>query len=402
MNADEFAETVLTQRQILVCVGCGGVGKTTVAASLALEAARRGRQALVLTIDPAQRLADTLGAAALGNQPEALPRDILTTLGVPEQGGMYAVMLDMKRTFDDLVERFSENPAARDRVLSNPIYQHVSDALAGSVEYSAMEKVFELHESGRYDLIVVDTPPSQHALDFLDAPARLLDFLDSRLVALLIHPAFAAGRFGFRLFQRSTHRVLRLLEQVTGMGFLEDISEFLLAFEQMSDGFRERARRVRELILGPTAGFVLVTGAGGESVRQAGRFLDRLEEHAVPLAGALVNRIRLWPAATSPPDDSIPAERDIASLAAALQYSEGAEFKAQLAAQAAVDGATRYADLVRRDEQSTISLRDRIVSQGLYWGQIPEFETDVHSLANLGRVADWLSGRTEETLVSVD
>lgn len=402
MNAIQFTDAVLTQRELLVCVGCGGVGKTTVAASLALESARRGRHALVLTIDPAQRLADALGVVALGNQPEPLPRDMLTAMGVPEHGSMYAVMLDMKRTFDDLVERFSETPAARDRILGNPIYQHLSDALAGSVEYSAMEKVFELHESGQYDLIVVDTPPAQHALDFLEAPARLLDFLDSRLVALLIHPAFAAGRFGFRLFQRSTHRVLQLLEQVTGLGFLEDISEFLLAFEGMADGFRERARGVRALILGPTSAFVLVTAPGGESVRQAGRFLDRLEEHDVPLAGALVNRIRLWPGPKAPSSDSVPTPGDIASLAIALRDSEGLEYPAELAARAAADGATRYADLVRRDAESTDTLRERIESQNLFWGRIPEFDTDVHSLANLGRVADWISGRAKETIAGVE
>jgi len=310
--------------------------------------------------------------------------------------------LDMKRTFDDLVERFSETPAERDRVLDNPIYQHASDALSGSVEYSAMEKVFELHQSGQYDLIVVDTPPAQHALDFLDAPARLLDFLDSRLVALLIHPAFAAGRFGFRLFQRSTQRVLRALEQVTGLGFLEDISEFLLAFEGMADGFRERARGVRALILGPTSAFVLVTGAGRESVRQAGRFLDRLEEHRVPLAGAVVNRVRTWPGPHFPAIATTPTAGDIASLADALRDSEGPEFPAELAARAAADGATRYADLVRRDAQSTDSLRERFESQGLFWGRVPEFESDVHSLVNLGRVADWLSGRTQETTVGVE
>jgi anion-transporting ArsA/GET3 family ATPase len=399
-TAFDFTDTVLTQREILVCVGCGGVGKTTVAASLALEAARRGRRALVLTIDPAQRLADALGVTALGNRPESLARDKLTAMGVPEHGSLHAVMLDMKRTFDDLVDRFSKTPAERDRVLGNAIYQHASDALAGSVEYSAMEKVFELHQSGEYDLIVVDTPPAQHALDFLDAPARLLDFLDSRLVALLIHPAFAAGRFGFRLFQRSTQRVLQLLEQVTGLGFLEDISEFLLAFEGMADGFRERAHGVRKLILGPTSAFVLVTGAGSESVRQSDRFLDRLEEHRVPLAGAVVNRIRMWPGPH--PRAIAPTPADIASLAATLSDSEGPEYPAELAARAAADGATRYADLVRRDAQSTDSLRKRIESQNLFWGRVPEFEADVHSLANLGRVADWLSGRAKETTVSVE
>ena len=171
------------ERRVVVCVGCGGVGKTTVAAAIALEAARAGRRVLVLTIDPARRLADALGVEALGNQPEPLPRELLGALGVPAGGSLSALMLDMKRTFDDMVGALRRE-AARERILANPIYRHVSDALAGSVEYSAMEKVYELSRSDAYDTLVVDTPPSQHALDFLDAPERLLEFLDSRLVQL--------------------------------------------------------------------------------------------------------------------------------------------------------------------------------------------------------------------------
>jgi len=241
MRAAEFTDTLLMPGRIAVCVGCGGVGKTTVAAALALEAARRGRRALVLTIDPARRLADALGVEALGNQPQPLERDALHALGVREPGELSAMMLDMKGTFDDLVHRFAESSEARERILSNPIYQHASEALAGSVEYSAMEKVYEMWQRDEYDLIVVDTPPAQHALDFLEAPQRLIEFLDSRIVQMLIHPAFAAGRFGFRLFQQATRRVLHVLERVSGIGFLEDISEFLLAFEGMSAGFRQRA-----------------------------------------------------------------------------------------------------------------------------------------------------------------
>ena len=177
-----------------------------------------------MTIDPARRLADALGIETLGNQPEPLPRETLSALGVPAEGSLSAMMLDMKRTFDDLVARFAESEAARDRVLANPIYQHVSDALAGSVEYSAMEKVYELSRSNAYDTLVVDTPPSQHALDFLDAPERLLEFLDSRLVQLWIHPAMAAGRLGFRWFGWGSRRALGLVERITGIGFLEDVS----------------------------------------------------------------------------------------------------------------------------------------------------------------------------------
>src|SRR5262249_41442319 len=155
-----------------------------------------------------------------------------------------------------------------------PIYRHVSDALAGSVEYSAMEKVYELSRSDDYDTIVVDTPPAQHALDFLDAPERLLEFLDSRLVHLLIHPAMAAGRMGFRWFERGTRRALGVIERISGIGFLQDLSEFLMAFEHMSEGFRARAKEVRALLLGPQSAFVLVASPESESVKQAQRFLE--------------------------------------------------------------------------------------------------------------------------------
>ncbi len=269
MSAPLDPAALVRDRHIIVCVGTGGVGKTTLAASFALAGARLGRRTAVLTIDPARRLADALGIAELGNQPTDLPRERLTALGVPPEGRLAALMLDMKRTFDELVARFADSEEGRQRILGNRIYQHISDALAGSAEYSAMEKVFELSERRDFDLIVVDTPPSQHALDFLEAPRRLVEFLDSRLVQLLLHPALAAGRFGVRLFQRGSERVLHLIERVSGVSFLEDISEFLLAFEGMSEGFRERAREVQARLVGPDAAFVLAASPAKQSTRHA-------------------------------------------------------------------------------------------------------------------------------------
>jgi anion-transporting ArsA/GET3 family ATPase len=396
MRPDPKIDAMLADREVIVCVGCGGAGKTTVAAALALEAARRGRRALVLTIDPARRLADAMGIDSLGNRPQEIPREILDTLGVPEPGNLSALMLDIKRTFDDLVERFAESEELRDRIFQNSIYQHVSNALAGSVEYSAMEKVFELHETRAFDLIVVDTPPAQHALDFLEAPQRLLEFLDSRLVKMLIHPAFSAGRFGFRLFHRSTQRVLQVLERITGIGFLEDLSEFLIAFDAMAVGFRDRAHRVRSLLLSPASTFVLVSGPGSVSARHATDFFDRLEGYGVSLAGVLVNRIRLWPSEDSPPGGETPRSADVDALRDALRASEGADYPAQLAAEAAARAATRYAERVRADARSAQPLRERIEAQGCFWGCIPEFEEDVHDLSGLGRVADRIAGKDEE------
>jgi anion-transporting ArsA/GET3 family ATPase len=393
MKSNPKLDAMLSDREIIVCVGCGGAGKTTVAAALALEAARRGQKALVLTIDPARRLADALGVESLGNRPEAISREILDALDVPQRGNLSAVMLDTKRTFDDLVERLAENEEARDRVFANSIYQQISNALAGSVEYSAMEKVFELHESGAFDLVVVDTPPAQHALDFLEAPQRLLDFLDSRLVKMLIHPAFAASRFGFRLFHRGTQRVLQVLERITGIGFLEDLSEFLIA---MASGYRGRAHSVQDLLLGPKSTFVLVAGPGMESTRHATDFLDRLEGYGITLAGVLVNRIRLWPSTIAPPGADVRRSADLELLRDALRASEGADYPAQLAAEAAERVATRYAEWVQADARFAQPLRERIEAQGCFWGCIPEFEKDVHDLSGLARVADRIAGKDEE------
>jgi anion-transporting ArsA/GET3 family ATPase len=393
MNRVSGPEALVRERRILVCVGAGGVGKTTMAAALALGAARSGRRALVLTIDPARRLADALGVGALGNEPRAIPREVLTRLGVPAAGSLSALMLDMKRTFDDLVERFAESPAARDRILQNRIYQHVSDALAGSAEYSAMEKVFQLAESGSFDRLIVDTPPSQHALDFLEAPQRLLEFLDSGVVQLLLHPAFAAGRFGFRVFQRGARRVLQLIERVSGVAFLEDVSEFLMAFEGMSEGFRQRAHRVNALLTGPETGFVLAAGPAAESVAHAQAFLARLRSSGVPLTGVVLNRARVWPE-SGPPPLSVPAQGQaseaLQALAAALGPTLGGAEDAAAAARAAIAATSEYASLVRRDEEATRSLREGALALGCFWRRVPELPRDIHDLDGLARVAEAL------------
>jgi anion-transporting ArsA/GET3 family ATPase len=375
----------LHERRIVVCVGCGGVGKTTVSAALALEAARAGRRALVLTIDPARRLADALGVADLGNEPTPLPRERLEALGVPDSGSLHAAMLDMKRTFDELVERLAEGEEARQRILGNRIYQHVSDALAGSVEYSAMEKVYQLSQSQDYDLIVLDTPPSQHALDFLDAPQRLLEFLDSRVVHLLIHPALSAGRFGFRLFQRGADRVLRIIQQVSGMDFVSDLSEFLMAFEALSEGFRTRATEVRNALAGPEAAFVLIAGPERESVLQAGRFLDRLDRFQVHLVGLVANRVRTWPGGEVPQSvQATPA--DLETLAAALLRPGEPETRGHDAARAAVAAAEGYAGLVRRDVRALRELRRRVEAAGCDWRVVAEQGSDVHDLEALSHI----------------
>jgi anion-transporting ArsA/GET3 family ATPase len=380
---------ILGGRRIVICLGCGGVGKTTVSAALALLGARLGRRVLVLTIDPARRLADALGLEQMGHEPRRIAPDLLARLGVPPEGELSAAMLDMKSTFDELVARFARSDAERERILANPIYQHVSDALAGSAEYSAMEKVYQLSESKDLDLVVLDTPPAQHALDFLEAPERLLGFLESPLVRLMLHPAFAAGRTGFRLFQRGAARVLKLLERVSGLAFLEDVSEFLLAFEGMSEGFRDRARTVERTLFGPQTAFVLAAGPGPEAAAQGAALLERLSASRVSLAGLVVNRMRLWPGEGAAPAAISP---DAAGpLAAALGEAHGAVFPARAAAEAALELARGYASLVQRDALAVEPLAGRVRERGGFVTRIPEFDRDVHDLDGLAAIADRLA-----------
>ncbi len=380
----------LARSRLLVCVGSGGVGKTTLSAALALEAARAGRRALVLTIDPARRLEGALGVGALGNEPRAVPAERLARLGVTGGGSLAAMMLDTKRSFDALVERFAESDAARERIFANRFYQQLSDALAGSAEYAAMERVYELAESGAFDLIVVDTPPAQHALDFLEAPQRLVAFLDGAVVKVLLHPAFAAGRFGFRMFQRGARRTLQVMERVSGLSFLEDLSDFLLAFEGMSQGFRERAEHVRALLLGRGAAFVLAAAPSRESQAQAEQLFARLAELGVPLAGVIVNRVRVWPGGGDAPAEIAPgkAEADaLGALADAFARSEGAAFPAREAARAALEAARGHAALVRAHAAALQPLQAAARARGLFWRRVPELPRDVHDLEALARVA---------------
>lgn len=369
----------LFSRRLVVCVGAGGVGKTTIAAALAVAAARRGLRTGVVTIDPARRLAETLG----------LGSDVadLVDVEVPgiEPGLLRASLLEPKRAFDRLVDQLAPDAETRDAIHRNAIYQHVSDQLAGSAEYAAMARVYELTEREDLDLLVVDTPPSAHALDFLDAPARLTGLLDSAFLQWLIHPAATAGRFGWRIFQRGTQTALKALERITGLGFLEDISEFLLAFESMAAGFRERAGKVESLLFSNDSAFVLATGASASSLLQTEAFRARLEERGIVPAAVIANRVRSWPqghalAATSAED----AASVQTILAAALRPALGAD--AERYSAAACDLLDSYASGVSNDHAALEPLLRRTEASGGATRMIPEFASDIHDLAGLAAV----------------
>ena len=294
-------EKSLRDARVLVCAGTGGVGKTTIAAALAIQASLIGRRTLVLTIDPAKRLADALGLASLDSKPTPVDLNALgATSGEFPAAPLDAMMLDAKPTFDRLITRLTSDDETRRRIFGNRIYEHLSSALAGSAEYAAMEQVHELVQSRRYDLIVVDTPPADHALDFLRAPRRLRDFLESRFVHTLVRPAMSASRIGMKLFGRPLHLMLGLLERIAGVGFLDDLTEFLRAIDGLSAGFRERASRVEQVLLGDQTGFVLISSASGGGQASTLEFMTELENFKVPLVAIVINRLLPWPLELDP------------------------------------------------------------------------------------------------------
>ncbi|MEY2464443.1 MAG: hypothetical protein QOH64_2581 [Acidimicrobiaceae bacterium] len=265
--------------EIIVTAGSGGVGKTTTAAVLALEAARQGRRAVVVTIDPAKRLADALGLEGLSNTPVRIEGDW--------PGELWAMMLDTKSTFDALVTKHSTEPEQADRILQNRFYRNISGALSGTQEYMAMEKLYELHESSDFDLVVVDTPPTRHALDFIDAPRRLTRFLDHRLYRMLMAPT----RGMMKAVNVAAQAFVRTLSKVVGADVIDDAITFFTAFQGMEEGFKDRAAVVFELLSSPHTAFVLVASPRRDTVAEAEFFAERLGEAGISVKALIVNRM---------------------------------------------------------------------------------------------------------------
>ena len=278
-------DPLLRSAEIIVCCGSGGVGKTTTAAALALRAAEQGRRTVVLTIDPARRLAQSMGLTELDNTPRRVP-------GVDESAGgeLHAMMLDMKRTFDEIVLTHADPDKAR-QILANPFYVAMSSSFSGTQEYMAMEKLGQLQASGDYDLVVVDTPPTRSALDFLDAPQRLTTFLDGRMVRILIAPANAGGKAYLKVMTAGFNVFTGVLTKIIGASVLQDVSQFVAALETMFGGFRERAQATYDLLKAPGTAFVVVAAPERDALREASYFVERLAQERMPLAGLVVNRV---------------------------------------------------------------------------------------------------------------
>jgi len=364
------------RRRIIVCCGSGGVGKTTTAASLALRAAERGRKVVVLTIDPARRLAQSMGIEALDNTPRPVP-GVSTGSTAGEGGSLDAMMLDMKRTFDEVVES-QASPEKAQQILNNPFYVAVSSSFAGTQEYMAMEKLGQLDKdaraSGRWDLIVVDTPPSRSALDFLDAPERLSSFLDGRFMRLLLAPA----RGPARLMTAGFNLVTKAVTTIIGGQVLSDMQAFVSAFDTLFGGFRQRAQRTFELLQADGTSFVVVAAPEPDALREAAYFVERLSEEQMPLAGLVVNRVSV-----QPPVDL--------SAAAAMSGYEKLRDSSDDASRMAAGLLRLHADRRLIVERET-RLRDRFARAhpDVATVVLPALPTDVHDLDGLRRIGELL------------
>jgi anion-transporting ArsA/GET3 family ATPase len=344
-------------RRIVVCAGPGGVGKTTTAAALAMGMAERGLKVGVVTIDPAKRLADSLGLEELGNEPRLVDPERFSSHGVRMQGELWALMLDSKRTFDALIERLAPDAATRDEVLSNRIYQQLSSAVAGSQEFTAIAKLYELDREGDFDLLVLDTPPSRNALDFLDAPSRLTGFFQGRAIKMFVRPAGILGR--------GTGLVFGLMERLTGVDLLHDLSVFFRALSGMIDGFTERARRVAALLEDPGTTFLIVTAPRHDPVQEAIFFHRKLADAAMPFGGLVVNRLH-------------EAERN-GPLPPALAEELGAKLAGRVAT-----AAHEFSALAEHDAANLEHLRTTLGDPPTI--VVPELADDVHDVEGLALV----------------
>jgi anion-transporting ArsA/GET3 family ATPase len=369
LNSDFDVAGLLQDARILVCCGAGGVGKTTSAAALGLLAAQLGRRVCVMTIDPARRLAQAMGLAELADDPQRVE--------VPE-GALSAMMLNPKHTFDRMVESYAPDERVRDSIFANRYYQELSSTLGGSRELIAMERVLEIASSDEFDLLIVDTPPSQHALDFLDGPKRLIGMLDGSFVQMLLAPYGIAARAQFNLFQHSSAAVLKFLERLTGVGMMADLSEFLLAFSSMFSGLKERSHRVMALMGEPSTHFVLVCSPQPASLRQVLRFAGRLDEDGLNIGGVLVNRVH-----ADFGHEELSAEDiqwlDNESPAAAINPSLSVR----------LDAALQDARALASSDRSALQLLDALERPRCY---VPHFVRDLHSMADLRTFAGQLAG----------
>jgi anion-transporting ArsA/GET3 family ATPase len=371
------------QKKVLVCVGPGGVGKTTTAAALGALGARQGRKTLVCTIDPAPRLADALGVGALGPEARAVPLDACRALGIDAPERYFAVRLDTARAFAALVQEQVHDAEMRARIFANPIYREITTSLTGSQEYAATLALYDLATHGTYDLIVLDTPPTANALDFLDAPKRIEAAVSSPVLQWLLRPADSGGRFSLPRLRAGGAFVLRRLGKFLGSQALDDVGAFLVDFQVVLAGFLARAAEIDRLLRGPDVAFLLVLAPEVASVDEAMYFHGRLRDAAIPLGGFVANRVH-----------QAPGLADAPALAAALRARPETH---GVPAATIEDVAARLAALAREAETLHASERRELgrlaaSAPGIPVTEVPLLDHDADNLAELRTVGDWLGG----------
>lgn len=367
---------LIMKRRLILCVGSGGVGKTTVAASLALRAAREGRRVLVLTIDPARRLANALGLKRFGNEETRIPLEGTT-------GELWAMMLDSRHAFDTLIARVAPDPEKRRKILENNVYRNIADSIAGSQEYMATEKLYDVMSSGRYDLVVLDTPPVKNALDFLESPGRLARFLDKRIMKWFLTPYDEGKVFG-RFMMGTSAVVFRLLGHIFGREFLQDISEFFHHFRDLYEGFKDRHEAVVNYFRDPATTFLVVCAPGDPSVETAQYFLDEFRRRDLPGAGVIVNQVHRTSGHTLDPD--------VVLGPLAGQQTEGLAPHTSERLLARLGAAHRRLRELSALEEGYIQQVAGRLSPGQQLWRVPRLESQVHDIHSLDMVGRALLG----------
>jgi anion-transporting ArsA/GET3 family ATPase len=363
-------QSLVSGHQVVVCCGSGGVGKTTIAAVLALEGARQGRRTCVITIDPAKRLADALGLEDLSDAPSEIDAKRWNEEGTGAgTGSLAAMMLDTKSTFDQLVTANAATEEQAQRILDNRFYRNVSGALGGTQEYMAMEKLHELHDSGNFDLIVIDTPPTRHALDFLDAPRRLLKLLDNRIFRMLMMPTRAFAKVAGVAVQT----FLRTVARVVGSEAIDDVVSFFRAFEGMEAGFRDRALAVEALLAAPETGFVLVTSPRRDAMEEAEYFSKQLAGTGKRIDALIVNRVH--------PTFGDEAPAGLRAAASALAGSDG-EAAARLRAR--YENLADFREIAQLERSSVEGIQARVGARSIAY--VPYLSRDVYDFAALAEI----------------
>ena len=373
----QSVDQILAGRRICICAGSGGVGKTTTSAALAAGLAARGQRVAVLTIDPAKRLADSLGLEELGNEPRRVDPRLFEHAEIEMRGELWAMMLDAKATFDELVRKHAPDEETRDRILQNRIYRQISNALAGSQEYMAMEKLFEIHQEGSFDFLVLDTPPSRNALDFLDAPRRLTQFIEGRGMQMFMKPTGLATK----VVGRGSSMAFGVLKRVVGIDLLADLGEFFQAFSGMVDGFRERAKRVNELLADPATSFMIVCGPQGEPIEEAVYFHRKLVEAELPVGGVIVNKVHYE------------TEADLSENG--VEEDLRGPLDGDLAARVA-SNFRDYQALAKRDARNVEHLARELQAKAVI--RIPYMDEDIHDLAGLLKIDRYLFATEAERM----